>query len=550
MRHRRLRTIAASVLVVVLAMLLGWVLTRDQGPRFRGQPASHWFPRLESGAKFDPTDDLAAAARQKDRSAVIETLAQGGPEVVPLLLAVSRIEDGRLARRYQRLHPRLPKLISRSLPVMRYAASMQSEVAEVIWKMPVAENTCHALTNALPDFPEFLQVQVVRWMTRTSGQESIVVPCLVRSIQGTNDAVAIAAAQTLLALPRARLEQAEGIIRALSRRPESVWTNRWALAPVALSIEFTQLGVRAVGAEDWMQRWLASSNSQLRACAAVTLPAVAPSRYPLAETFVSVLSGLTAGDIRTALNANRLLNTRDELDWLDLTVALAPLLDPSFSGTHEIRGHTVRLAAPARSAVVYGVLDLAEVLGPEAAPLAGILAKSLAGMEPRTLGAKTARILARLGPVVPETIPDLLPGLNHLATAPTMVLLLASYGNQAKMAAPRLREMAEGRLGFNGSDRPPLAPALARRYGLRVLPPELTKNGVVAVWPDLALSLGLTNCWPLPSEARDRASLVWSSASAVAEEGEPSQTPPENAFSLPPVSLSDLAAEALRRIEH
>lgn len=529
----RPRLLAAAAVLVVAAVVCGRWLTRDGGPTFRGEPVSHWFPRI-------------LPDENQDRSEVLATLAKGGSEVVPLLVAAARIEDGRLARRYQRWQPRLPTLFSKRLPTLRYAASIQQEVAGVVWRMPVSEAVCHALTNALPELPEFLQGQVVRWMARATDHESIVGPCLLRALNGTHDALVIAAAQSMLRLPQARDQEAAMITRQLARRPDAFWTNRWAPSPI--TIEIAQLGVRAVGAEEWMRRWLASSNSQLRACAAVTLPLVAPERYSLVETLVRELPGLTAGDIRTALDAHRMANTLDSAEVLELTLALSPFLDPAVSETNLIRGIPVELQPPARNALVYAVMDLVGYLGPEGAPMAPSLAKAFAGREKATFGPVAAKVLARLGPVAPETIPDLLTGLDHPATAPTLVLLLTAYGREARSAVPRLREMAAGKLGFVDATGPQLSPALARRYGLRTLPDSLQADGVVVVWPELAWRVGLTHCWPIPEEARGSAQLEWTSASVLAEEETPVPSSRTKAFPLPPVSLPELAAEALRRI--
>ncbi|MBL9137810.1 MAG: hypothetical protein JNK85_18215 [Verrucomicrobiales bacterium] len=530
----RPRPLAAAVVVVLVFVMLGLWLRRDRGPRFQGQPVSHWFPRL-------------VAVDGEDRTPTLAALSRGGPEVVPLLVAAANIQDGRLARRYQRWLPKLPELISKRLPTLRYSSSMQVEVAGIIWRMPVSEAICRAMTNALPEFPGFLQGQVVRWMARAVDHETIVGPCLLRVLNGTNDGAVMAAAQSLLLLPGTRSQEAGSIVRELAGRPESIWTNGWTPAPI--SMEIAVLGRRATGAEAWMLRWLASSNSQLRACATVTLPAVAPERFPLVDTFLGQVSGFNARDIRTVLDPHRMLNTRETMDWSDLILTLAPFLDPSVPGTNEIRGISVTVGPTARNALVHGLIDLIEPMGAEAATVRPVLVRAFAGMEPGTLGAKTARILARFGPVAPETIPDLLPGLDRLPTAPTMVLLLAAYGREAKSAIPRLRAMAAGQMGFVDVVRPQFSPALARRYGLRSLPDALKGDGVVAVWPDLALSVGLTNVWPIPSEARGVDRLVWAPASTSAE-SETSQDPlPEDAFLLPPVSLSDLAAEALRRIE-
>ncbi|MCC7377339.1 MAG: hypothetical protein IT581_21935 [Verrucomicrobiales bacterium] len=535
MRQHRPRTIALAMLGVLAVLGCGVWLLRDPGPEYQGKPVNHWFPRIQ------PRDEHA-------RLEILSELARGGPEVLPLLVAAAKIQDGRLARRYQRWHHRLPEWISTRLPAMRYADSMQSEVAEVIWRMPESEPLCRALTNAMPQFSDFLQGQLVRWMSRASNNEAVVDPCLLRVLNGAHDGTVIAAAQSLLALPRARTGEVATIIRVLGGRPESVWTNRWAPAPI--SIEIADLGPTAAEAEDWMRRWLVSSNSQLRACAAVTLPALSPARYPVVETFAGVLSGLTAGDIRMALNSYRVTRTRDDMDWLGLVIGLSPLLDPARSGTNELGGTTVKLTSMARNAVVAGLVDVAEVLGPKAAPLASPLAKSFASLDPRSLGLKTAMVLARIGPVAPGTIPDLIPGLEHVATAPTLVLLLAAYGKEAKAAIPRLREMAEGKLGFDAEVSSPISPALARRYGLSRLPEGvLERGGVVAVWPYLAMQVGLTNSWPLPREAQGQARLEWTVPSGSSEIVTPGVSAPDGPYRLPPLLLPDLAAEALRRIE-
>lgn len=141
MRQHRPRTIALAMLGVLAVLGCGGWLLRDPGPKYQGQAGES--PNLG----FQPRDEHA-------RLEILSDLARGGPEVVPLLVAAAKIQDGRLARRYQRWHHRLAEWISTRLPAMRYADSMQSEVAEVIWRMPESEPLCRALTNAMPQFSE------------------------------------------------------------------------------------------------------------------------------------------------------------------------------------------------------------------------------------------------------------------------------------------------------------------------------------------------------------------------------------------------------------
>lgn len=160
------------------------------------------------------------------------------------------------------------------------------------------------------------------------------------------------------------------------------------------------LGSMAAEAEDWMRRWLASSSSQLRACAAVTLPALSPTQYPVVESVAGVLSGLTAGDIRMVLNPYRVTKTRDTMgrSWpLGLAIGMSPLLDPGAAGDQRAWRNDRELAyVDGTKCGGRRVGDVVEVLGPKAAPLVSPLAKSFASMDPRSLGSKTAMVLARL----------------------------------------------------------------------------------------------------------------------------------------------------------
>ncbi len=71
----------------------------------------------------------------------------------------------------------------------------------------------------------------------------------------------------------------------------------------------------------------------------------------------------------------------------------------------------------------------------------------------KKIAAAALRTVYSWGPVVPETIPDLIAMLPNGAVRGMLVPLLGQYGNQATDAAPVLEELAAGHYPRDWTDR-------------------------------------------------------------------------------------------------
>jgi hypothetical protein len=74
--------------------------------------------------------------------------------------------------------------------------------------------------------------------------------------------------------------------------------------------------------------------------------------------------------------------------------------------------------------------------------------------------------LLRIGPVAPDSIPKLLPGLTNRETAVPMLCLLADYGADAFPALPHIQQLASGRAPLRevAGNPPPMSLQAPRRY--------------------------------------------------------------------------------------
>lgn len=536
MRLQR-RTLGLGIFGVLLAiLLLGWA-AREPGPRYQGRGVSYWFPRLGN-------NPLQAEPWQK--------LGEAGEEVMPLLVGAANLREGRLTRLYQRLQGRMPPPIQRLFPSLQSAESVQREVAQILVATPVSPEFCRALTNAFDHFPPFVQEQAIRWSAQANTQEEIVVPQLLRAMRSTNDALVLAAAETLLTLPGARVHELSNIFANLDARPLSVWTNGWS--PETLTVHLSLLGTNGAAAIPWVNRWLTSSLPALRASATLTLPALAPERFPFVTTFLRELPTFGPAEIAWAIHPRWISVAQPRLPWPEFLGALAPLLDPTSATNARVPGMPAALSFHAHQRLQLALLGTLDAIGSEAAPAAPYLPALLTVPDAPKPGKLAANLLAKIGPVAPGTIPRLLPGLTNADTAPPLVLLLAAYGPQAKIAVPVLTRLARGELEASPSIANRAMPEVLRRYGSRPLPASLRASTSLPVWPELAYLTGLTNFWPLPPDLRDRSNLTWippgrSAQVTVLDEDAPGSS---NGFAgsrlVPPVALSDLAAEALRHI--
>ncbi len=513
--------LAAGLAIVACLAFNGW----HRGPRYAGRPVGYWFPRF---IREDPFDPSARWPR-------VEELAAGAPDAMPVLISAANQADGRFAAMYGRLKRVLPRVIGDRLPTWYPALEMRDDVDHVLKLACERADWLREFTNQFDQFPSRIQESSMRWMRGLRGREAIALPHLLRVLRGTNSALAMEAGQSLLVLPIWRADTVMEIVRGLEAIPETRWAT--SIVTTEITTELAAMGTNAAAAEPWMLRWLDSPIPQLRAQAAVTLPALAPERYPLKSTFLSQFPGLGLAEVDFALQESRIERTRHTLAWLDLLNEMAPCLDSSNAARLDLP----KSAGPIPMRVL---LPLSEILllafdklGSNAAPALPYLITRLSDARSLVLEGLAARLVARIGPIAPETIPRLLPGLTHAPTAPPLVLLFAAYGPAAKPAVPFLEAIASGgELQATPSDS--LPPGMQKRYGL--FPPPSSPGYLVQA--SLAFDTGLTKYWPLPERLKGRTNLIW----------RPGQTgvdrPGAPGFLVPPATLSELAREALRHI--
>lgn len=510
-------------------VLLVWV-SGNRGPRYQGHGVSYWFPRL---------------GNHPLRSEPWQQLTNPAPEVLPLLVAAANQHDHRLARAYQWLHGKLAgNRLGQTLPSLQSAASVQREVAEILVRVPLTRAWSEALTNHYEQFPEFVRQTALRTLANAPQHEEITAPLLLRLLTSTNDTLRYQAARDLLDLPQAGARALPTVVQAFASWPASKWTQDQGWPPQPIALRLAALGPRAGAAMPLLQQWSTSGIPALEASAVVALAAVDPERFPWKSTVLRALPTLGPPEISWILNPRHVDLARTRYDWPPLLEALAPLLELAPTGGARVPGMPAALSTNAHRLLRLTLIDALTLLPTNAPGVAPYLPALLQDTETEKLRTAAAFVLARLGPIAPESIPRLLPGLTNAATAPALVLLLASYGARARVALPELRALAEGNLPLGSARQARASAALAKFYQKQNRPPPPGRNfqmsREIPVSPVMAEMTGLTAYWPLPPEQQRRADLIWSALDPTA--------PPTEAM-VQPVLLSRLAEEAVRHIE-
>ncbi len=538
----------AGVIVVGIAVVLAGFLGWSAGPRYQGRSMGHWFPRIV-------WEGLAAESRIKER---MESLQAAGPEVFPLLVAAAQVRDGRLARAFSEFRGRLPERAQRLCPIWVREEWIHGWVAGIVQEGLYREPMLRAYTNAYDSFPVALRHAISRatrevTVPRDPALRDLAVPLARRMLAETNHGLSLAGATELLAWARTDASLFPELVEACGKWPPGFVSISHAALSFVRSL--AALGTNAAPFEPWLAEWARFGVPMERACAAATLPAIAPERHPWGPTMAAQLPHLGLAELAAIVPRyeDARLNPETRRGLLSAVASLLDPDDPAGLAMPPSRG-PVPVSRPATN-VVSLVLEFAKTSGTNAVVAAPYLAR-LARHPESEWSETSAEVLARLGPVAPATVPDMVSALTNAVAAPALVLLLASYGPEAGAALPRLREFMAGRLP-EGVET--LVAASPREQG-GWWPERWTRtNTGPQIVPDIALRTGRTNEWPLPAELRGKTHLDWGgfrgsqrgfrmSPELMRRYGLVPKDTSDPGEPVPPVSLAELAAEAVRRI--
>lgn len=524
-------TLAVALALALAALALPRWAHRHE-PTYLGQGPGYWFPRWTFEFAWNPADALLRS----------RALATAGPDALPMLAAAARIEERPSFQRYAALRRKVPPIISRFiLPFYKESPAVRFDLRAVLKSMTAREPTFRAIARDWHTLPQWAREDILGWLGESTALAPIAEPLLLQVLEGTNQ---VLAAEAALALCRYRVAESERIDRiaaALAVLPETRVASGRPPACLDLSTRLAELGPSARNAAPLLERWLASTNPLLRGCAALALPAISPQHHPLAVTFRSRVVDDPQSPWSALLTQDRIRRTRKTVPWAELIPVVLPVLtEPTADSTTNVPS----LRSDARLSRISGVLTLLDELGPEARSALPTLISTLD--QDWSAGHK-ARVIARIGPCAPETIPSLLPALTNMDTAPSLLLLLSAYGPTSRIAAPIVRRLAEGSILLEPSPRHPFLMNDAMGGGLEQ--PSSVPSSNLLVAAALAEQLGYTHAWPPPA-AFGRADLAWAPdqfESTLPTPG-PHRTPP-GTIRVPYASLDLLARHVLSLID-
>lgn len=283
-RLNRLFAVATAIALLILVTV--WM----RRPSYAGKSIGYWFPRL---TMYDSWGNPSRSDRLRDLA------HDAGPDVMPLLVAAANFRDGPAVTAYRRLKEWMPQPIADRMPSWNHDWEIGDDVISLLGKLRQPE-VLRAFTNAFQEFPSYVQVHSIAQMRHLSNNEEILVPHLLRLLHSTDQDVVQVAGHSLMSLPGWRGEGFAELLAEFERIPDEVWST--SLLTMQVTTDIAERGTNGAAAEAWMIRWLGSPIPQLRAQAAVTLPAIAPERYPLKDTFMGQFPQLGRAEIFWALS--------------------------------------------------------------------------------------------------------------------------------------------------------------------------------------------------------------------------------------------------------
>jgi hypothetical protein len=515
-------------LIAGLSLLAAFLAVRwASGPRYQGRGVNHWFSRWDVAGEVDGREDPR-----------LTELAAAGPEVVPLLVSALAVEDRLPGRLYNALREDLPRRVQIRMPRWRVADEVRSDAYGVLRKQFNRPDHLRAFTGLVGRLPTWALEASCETLSIHTGVVEVAEPHLRRLVRSAEPAVAVSAGVSWLWLADPPAARRDEVLAGLARQPDALFADRNSVPGPLIASRLIHLGSGSASAEPWMVRWLQQSNhARLQVCGAMVLAAIAPDRYPLARTLPDLVPRMGSAGLRTLLSLSVPRHGGRHPQARVVAEVMGPWLESARAA--ELAAAWNRLPAEdggrteaeaARSIQLVAMRGLLP-LGLEAMPLREHLLPLLRSAD-ATVAWQAALGLARLGPVEPATIPDVLPGLTNGFAAPPLLLLLSAYGSDAASALPLLDALDasdapdDGGTTAEASAPGPLDPASegGLHYGI-ARPPDQVSHG-------LAVMTGLTNVWPSISSVPGE-----QAAPRPGTDGKPSA-----------VTLTDLVRETRRRL--
>lgn len=425
----------AAALALAGAGLAVFLAQSSQEPSYQGRGATSWFPRWHLEFRW------SEVTQQQD----CRTLQDAGPEAMPMLAAASQVRDTAFTDAYRNARQSLPSYLTHyTLPRRRDPGAIEFAVTRVLERQVTRREPLAAFLRHWDRFPESIQHSSLAWFRTTPRFPDLLEPHLLTLLESTHPAIAQASALALVHYPSMTSGIAPRVLHGLARVPPSDLAPENAAQAAELTLRLTQLGPDAREAVPWLERWLSSRHERLRALAAITLPAVAPDRFPLRPTLEAARASTNRFSLAHALDLARVRFTADRLPWVELVPLVARELRELRSPPPQVSPQQDQAIGMDQgegpvTALVY--LQFLGELGPGAAPAVPSI---IPWLDVFIYGQVAAQSLARIGPVAPDSIPDLTRHLGRLETAAEMVYLLGAYGNRAQSAIPALEALAEG----------------------------------------------------------------------------------------------------------
>jgi hypothetical protein len=496
---------------VVLLACFGSRFLGNSGPLYQGQGPAYWFPRWTFELAWSQADELKRA----------KALGQAGPDALPMLASAAHVEERPALLRYQALRQKVPPEIAQFiLPVYRGTEITHFNVAHVLKLMTERDDTLRAIAREWDSFPSWVHGRMLGWLAEGPRQPEVIEPLLFRVLAGPDPALASEAALALCRYPAAGTPRFAEIAEGLAKLTERRLLEDIPPACAELATLVAAQGTNARPAEAVFLKWRESAQLELRAHAALVLPAIAPDRYRLADAVGGLLATNAPMSWGGILGPDRIRRTRQVLPWVELVPVLLPTLTPKGPpawnpGNVAGVSNTAETAAPpafnrtarlpvteSRDYCRSAFLELLCELGPEAREALPTL---ISTMLDDHLAGQRARAIAFIGPVAPETIPSLIPGLSNSATASPLVLLLGAYGPAAKAAIPALEHIATGDAVLTPAPLPLDWDEELKRMARN----ENLTSRQLTVDAGLTGRLGFTNVWPSPGELGSDPRLRW-----------------------------------------
>ena len=530
-RGSRWLVVGTLLLLGVAAVGLWRAGVWGAGPRYAGHPVGYWFP----------VRGMSVEDWQEKR---LPVLREAGPELAPVLVAAARAAESIAVDPYAQALARLPAELRSWFPSRLEPWQEQERVRMALWAwLGQGAEHLRAFTNVFASLPEEARIEALHSLRYRTNFAEILDPFWRRWAGQSNEPVIAAAAGLALLRPRvaddADLARA---VRAFAELPAGEWARQRMMGARLLVFSCVPYTDRLGMAEPWLKGWLDTGAPPARAAATLLLPFIAPDRYPVAGTLAGALPGLGTAGLADLQGTRWFDRPEQRAVRRDFAVALAPYYLGDALASWEARWNShpdpkIRaLLSAGPHDLPLRALNWVLELGPDAAPAAPYLTGFFGERSAEAF--RAAQGLARIGPIAPETIPALIPGLTNEVTVAPLVLLLAAYGPAARTALPALEALAADTTRFGR--HPSLesfGAAEAERLGLpapaamRALRRTEVTPAKLEFGPNLAHVTLLPHLWPRPG-------------------ANPGASTGTNELPFERVSLARLAAGAVERIRN